>query len=68
MKEPTKKQHDILYEVNENYSVQMINSNEKIDKYWELVRMGYLKNLVSLGLMYDWKFVLSEEGEKYINQ
>lgn len=67
MAEPTKKQFDILYDVEEKESAEKLNSDKDIKQYWELVRMGYLQNLVSVGIMWDWKFVLTDKGKEYLS-
>ncbi len=67
MSEPTKKQFDILCEVEEDGGVEKVNSDENIELYWELVRAGYLQQLVSVGVMWDWEFVLTEKGEEYLS-
>ena len=64
--EPTRKQFDILSDVYENGSVEKLDKDKDIEQYWTLVHGGYLHNLVSVGVMWDWKFVLTDKGKQYI--
>jgi hypothetical protein len=64
MREPTVSEDKILNEVYEKGTVFLNNSDVDIQKYWVLVRTGYLKNLVSFS--HDWSFKLSGEGLEYV--
>ena len=64
MREPTVSEDKILNEVYEKGTVFLNNSDVDIQKYWILVRTGYLKNLVSFS--HDWSFKLSDEGLEYV--
>lgn len=67
MVEPTHNQYLVLKEIeDEGSSVDADNDNPQIEKYWELVRAGYLKNLV--GFLNDWKFILTEKAEEYLEE
>lgn len=64
MAEPTHKQFKILEELNEQ-GRQGFNDSELTDDHWELVRSGYVKNFVSLGV-YSWVFEITQKGTDYI--
>lgn len=64
--EPTHKQHKILQTINAMGCMYRTGKEHDIELYWELVRAGYLKNLVTLSGMYEWKFILTEIAEKYL--
>ena len=66
MTEPTYKQHKILEDVEAHDGVRMTGKEYNIELYWQLVRSGYLKNLVTLTGIYEWKFILTEEAEEYL--
>ena len=64
MAEPTYKQFKILKELSE-HGRQCFNDADLTDDHWELVRSGYVKNFVSLGV-YSWKFEITQKGVDYI--
>lgn len=64
MAEPTYKQYKILKELSE-HGPQGFNDEDLTDDHWELVRNGYVKNLLSLGF-YSWKFEITQKGADYI--
>lgn len=66
MKEPTYNQYKILKEISET-GKQGFNNDELTDDHWELVRMGYVKNLVSMGI-YQWVFEITDDGINYISR
>lgn len=66
MLEPTYKQHKILEIVKSEYKKPLNDSDKDIREYWELVRSGYLKGLVSFKS--DWVFILTEKGEHYLEK
>lgn len=66
MSEPTKSQYDILISIQEDGPAEKNNDDEDIGKYWELVRAGYLNNFVSIGVMWDWKFMLTDKATEYL--
>lgn len=66
MSEPTYKQHKILENIDTNGCVYATGEEDNIELYWELVRSGYLKNLAIVGGIADWKFILAEKGEAYL--
>lgn len=60
-----KEKYDILNNVSNGIFKK--NSDNDMDSYWKLVRGGYLKNLASIGRRdIDWKFVLTDKGEKFL--
>ena len=68
MTEPTHRQHLIL----EGFSSGQTNnykndSDDDMEDIWELVRAGYLKNLMLLGGNADWKFILTEKAVEYLD-
>jgi hypothetical protein len=65
MSEPTLKQYKILKEITEN-GQQGFNNSDLTDDHWELVRMGYARNLVSLGI-YSWIFEATDKGREFID-
>lgn len=54
----------ILKKISES-GKQGFHNNELTDNHWALVRMGYLKNLVSFGV-HPWIFTTTGDGENYI--
>ena len=66
MTEPTYKQYKILKEINEN-SRQGFNNEDLTENHWGLVRTGYVRNLVSLGV-YQWVFELTEKGIEFLEK
>jgi hypothetical protein len=66
MEEPTHKQHKILQEVQEKTAIGMIGKEDDIELYWELVRGGFLRNLVNMSGPNNWTFMLSDKAEKYL--
>ena len=65
MEEPTFKQHKKLQEANE-MDLMRTGKEDDIDLIYELVRGGYMNNLVMLGGAYEWRFVITEKGEEYL--
>lgn len=66
MQEPTYRQHKVLEKVQRNGDkIDKFNSDDDIEIYWELVRAGYLKNLVRLSGA-DWTFKLTEKADEYL--
>lgn len=65
--EPTYRQHKVIELVQRNGNrIDKFDSDEDIETYWELVRSGYLKNLVRLSGA-DWTFKLTEKAEEYLS-
>lgn len=65
MTEPTYRQHKLLEGIQSfGGKVYIKDSDEKkLDMYWELVRVGYLKNLAGVS---GWTFVVTEQAEEYL--
>ncbi|CAK0771786.1 hypothetical protein CCP3SC1AL1_580014 [Gammaproteobacteria bacterium] len=68
LKKPTHQQHLIL----EGFSSGQMNNYRKdndadMEDIWQLVRTGYLKNLVILSGNADWKFILTENAVEYLD-
>ena len=67
MEEPTFKQHKVLESINEQGgSEYMTGKEDNIELYWELVRGSYLNNLVVMSGIFEWRFVLTEQAETYL--
>lgn len=67
IKEPTHREFRLLCEVQDNGPLYRVGGEEDIDIIYELVRNGYLNNLVLMGHpKYEWKFVITEQGEEYL--
>lgn len=66
MSEPTFRQHRILEFVEASGAVGATGKEDNIDQYWELVRAGYLNNLVPLTGPYEWTFKLTPKAEDYL--
>lgn len=64
MTEPTYKQFKILKELSD-HGRQGFNNDDLTDDHWELVRKGYVKNFVSLGV-YSWIFEITQKGMDYV--
>ena len=67
MGEPTYRQHQILEKVQTVDEIYRMGNEPDMDNIWELVRGGYLQNLVCVGGGYDWKFILTEQAEQYLS-
>ena len=68
MNEPTHRQHKILETVEAlGDSCYKTGNEDDIDLYWELVRGGYLRNLVLIGGgQYEWQFKLTVKAVQYL--
>ena len=64
--EPTHRQHKVLENIYHQGSEYMSGKEDNIELYWELTRGGYLNNLVMMSGMFDWKFVLTDKAEEYL--
>lgn len=68
MNEPTHRQHQILETVdaigNRCYKT---GAESDIELYWELVRSGYLQNLVLLEGQFEWQFILTDTAKEYLS-
>lgn len=62
--EPTHKEHLLLKKIFRTNGEQRTTEKEKLGTHWELVRKGYLKNLVTLPS--GWRFILTDEGREYL--
>jgi len=67
MDEPTVRQYQVLLEIKESGEYRNSHS-EDLKHFWELVRMGYLKNLVTFSDGYDWRFKLTDLARKYLKE
>ena len=65
MKEPSFKQHKLLETVKENGGSIRTTETEDLNLHWELVRGGYLRNIVCLSG--GWRFDLTDEAEQYLS-
>ncbi len=66
--EPTHSEYLILKDMRESIApVKMNNDNPDITKYWELVRHGYVNNLVGMWSC-DWVFDLTEKAVDYLEK
>lgn len=45
---------------------RMTGKEDNIESYWVLVRAGFLKNLVTNLGDYEWKFIITNKGYKYL--
>jgi hypothetical protein len=68
MSEPTFRQHKILEKIAVVDEVYRTGKEDDIELYWELVRAGYLKNLVNITGPYDWTFRITEQAEDYLSK
>jgi hypothetical protein len=66
MEEPTYKQHKILEKVQGKTAIEMTGKEDNIELYWELVRGGFLRNLINMSGPYNWTFMLSDKAEEYL--
>lgn len=68
MNEPTHRQHQILETVDAlGKSCYKMGDESDMESYWELVRAGYLQNLVVIGGPYEWKFILTDKAKEYLS-
>ena len=68
MTEPTFKQHKILEKISVTDGIYRKGDEQDIEEIWVLVRAGYVRNLVNMGGQYDWKFILTDKGDKYLSE
>lgn len=66
MQEPTFKQHKILEKIASVGTLFRKGDEDDIDDIYELVRAGYVKNLVCMSGGYDWKFINTEKADEYL--
>lgn len=66
MSEPTYKQHKILVSIQGTMGAFLKDNHENIDMYWELVRSGFLKNLIVMSGEFNWRFILTDKAEEYL--
>lgn len=62
--EPTFLQHNLLEFIEKKGGSIRTTEHEDLDLHWELVRAGYLRNLVCLPT--GWKFDLTDKGTEYL--
>ena len=66
--EPTHKQHLLLKRIYRDGYHEKTGKQKDIELYWELVRAGYLQNLVTIFGRYEWVFKLTDKALKYLGK
>ena len=67
MEEPTFKQHKILEKISITDGIYRKGDEPDVEDIYVMVRAGYVKNLVCMGGKHEWKFIITEQGEKYLS-
>lgn len=64
--EITHKEHLLLKKIKRKGGDILTTERENLQIHWQLVRLGFLKNLIVLPT--GWRFIITEEAEKYLKE